>query len=507
MTAPTVTTILSDNAEIRILGRMAGRKPLPLTVTEFQPFDIAMQVPLAVTRFEPQTGDFVLRLPRQHGADDRVYRRFLVQTAPQEGAAQPLSGPCQVSELSGAPFDYPFPTSSTIKGLQVRVVEDALELGVGHAALNLNMGNILCPGPGEGRIPYEHEGKTYYFDDTYLREYDQSLRELSDHGIVVTLILLNAPRWHDREIDPALRPIFLHPTYHPEGIISAFNVTNPESLGYFKAFIAFTAQRYTRPDQKYGRACGFILGNEVDSQWMWGNAGEMAVTQYIREYAIALRTAFYAARSQYAQARMYISLDHLWTRAFNRQSRRFYKGKEILDGLNDIFRAEGDFEWALAYHPYPEDLSKPAFWHDKTATRSFETKRITFKNLAILTEYLRQPHFLWQGKQRNVILSEQGFHSDETPEGEELQAAAYAFAYWKVKNTPGIDSFILHAHVDHRDEFGLNLGIWRRDKTSADPSQPGTPKPIHVVFKGVDGPDAEAIFARARRIVGKRNWK
>ena len=31
------------------------------------------------------------------------------------------------------------------------------------------------------------------------------------------------------------------------------------------------------------------------------------------QYAVALRTAFYAARKQYSSARVYISLDHLWT--------------------------------------------------------------------------------------------------------------------------------------------------------------------------------------------------
>mgnify|MGYP001768382154 CR=1 FL=1 len=90
---------------------------------------------------------------------------------------------------------------------------------------------------------------------------------------------------------------------------------------------------------------------------------------------------------------------------------------------------------------------------------------------------------------------------------ERLQAAAYAFAYWKVAHTPGIESFILHAHVDNRDEFNLNLGIWRRDKSSPLPSAPGTPKPVYEVFKEIDGPQGEQYLTAAKQVVGKRYWK
>jgi hypothetical protein len=114
-----------------------------------------------------------------------------------------------------------------------------------------------------------------------------------------------------------------------------------------------------------------------------------------------------------------------------------------------------------------------------------------------------QAHLLYEGKQRHIILSEQGFHSDETEEGEQLQAAAYAYAYWKVARLPAIESFILHAHVDNRDEFDLNLGIRRRDKTSPSANEPGDPKPSYYVFKDIDGPRQEELIAWAKTIVGE----
>jgi hypothetical protein len=403
--------------------------------------------------------------------------------------------------------DFEYPVGRSIKGLQVKMVDDAVNLGVCHAALNLNLSTIIRPVQTNKTIPYVMDGRTYYFDGEYLERYDQQVKELSDHHIVVTLILLNSPKWDGVEIYPEMRTTLLHPNYNPEGFISAFNVVTPEGLAHYRAFVEFVAERYTRPDQKYGRACGYIIGNEVDSQWVWGNAGEMPVQEYVRQYVIAVRTAFEAARSKYARARVYLSLDHFWNLAYTDNPLRTYKGQEIIEIFNHICQQEGDFDWSLAYHPYPEDLFKPNFWVDKTPRDSFDTPRITFKNIHILPEYFSQPHLLYEGRQRHIILSEQGFNSDETPAGEAVQAAAYAYAYWKIEQSHGIDSFILHAHVDHRDEFGLNLGIWRRDKNSDLPNTPGTPKPIYEMFRDIDGPLRGQVLSKAKETIGEEHWK
>ncbi len=404
-------------------------------------------------------------------------------------------------------WDYPYPTNPTLKGLQVHMVDDALKLGVGHAALNLNQGTIMRPAATDNTITYVSGGREFYFDAEYMARYDRRVKELSDHGIVVTLILLNSPKWDGVEVFPELRAALLHPAYNPEGYISAFNVVTEDGLAHYRAFVEFVAERYTRPDQQYGRACGYIIANEVNSAWVWANAGEMPVDQYVGEYAVALRTAFGAARSKYAQARVYVSLDHLWTISHLNNPLRTYRGRDVVELLNTACTSDCNFDWSVAYHPYPEDLNHPDFWHDKTALDSFDTPRITFKNLHILTQYFAQPHLLYEGRLRHIILSEQGFNSDGTEQGECLQAAAYAYAYWKVEQTPGIESFILHAHVDNRDEFGLNLGIWRRDPTSDLPSKPGSPKPIYDIFRDIDGPRRAAVLAWAKSVVGQENWK
>ena len=45
--------------------------------------------------------------------------------------------------LAGGPNSEPFPTPASKKGLQVQMVDDALSLGVKHAALNFNLAQLV----------------------------------------------------------------------------------------------------------------------------------------------------------------------------------------------------------------------------------------------------------------------------------------------------------------------------------------------------------------------------
>jgi hypothetical protein len=183
-----------------------------------------------------------------------------------------------------------------------------------------------------------------------------------------------------------------------------------------------------------------------------------------------------------------------------------FAGKAFIDYFARRARGGGDFDWNLAFHPYPENLFDCRTWKDKTALSTPDTPRITFKNLEVLQNYFRRNELLFDGRPRHIILSEQGFHSPDTPEGQSLQAAAFCYAYYKVAHLEGIDSFILHRHVDHRDEGGLNLGLWTRNKSSANPAEPLAQKKIYEVFKAADGPNWEEAFHFALPVIGIPDW-
>ena len=155
-----------------------------------------------------------------------------------------------------------------------------------------------------------------------------------------------------------------------------------------------------------------------------------------------------------------------------------YTHLALLDALQRNVQAEGDFDWGVAYHPFPEDLKRADFWNDTTAIQSFDTGKITFRNVEILAAYLKQKQFLHRGKIRHIILSEQGLCSGDTPEGERLQADAFVLAFHKIKAISEIEAFIYHSHLDEKNE-GLLLGLLAED---------GRRKPIYDCFSAIDGP-------------------
>lgn len=485
----TVQRIIATADTIRILLDSPIPADTEARVIVFSPIPADEVEPLA--SLTPAAEGDTLTVSRFACGRDGVCLSYGVQVGDEL-----LEGRQYVEAITASERDFPYPVVDTKKGLQVVDYADAKELGVKHSAINVNEGDFLMPAYVEGdTIEFTHDGRVFYFRKSHVERMDETFVGLSEIGCVITFILLNSPHWRCH-IDPDFWEIIKHPAYTGKqadgtGLISAFNLVTEEGLAYYRAFIAFLTDRYTREDMAHGRVVGMIVGNEVDAGYIWCNSGEMDMETYVREYATALRVTWQTAASIYAHMRVYVSLDHFWTIAMNGESLRYYKTRDMLVYLNELATEEGQIPWHIAFHPYPEDLNYPDFWNDKLATPDDEAPIITFKNLEVLARFIYRPEFLLNGERRRIILSEQGFNSHWTPESEILQACAYGRAYRKIMEIPEIDSFILHAHHDNRDEFGLNLGLWRRKKDGAGMD---APKPMYYVFKAIDQKDERGVY-------------
>lgn len=397
-------------------------------------------------------------------------------------------------------YKEPFPAASSKKGLQVQMVEDAIALGVKHAALNVNLASLVDLKRGTNSYVWEVDGQKYYFKKRVVDSIP--VKQLNKAGIVVTFILLN----YANAGDPLVTRVMTHPKYDPAsaGKISAFNLTNPESLGWYKAALEFLANRFSESNSPHGRVANYIAGNEVNSHFEWYNLGKAPVETVVEAYEKAVRVANTAIRKYSASSRVYLSLEHHWAMAYTKDALKHCPGKRFIDYFNELARKHGNFDWHLAYHPYPENLFEPRTWRDKTALPSAESPRITFKNLEQLTAYFQRTELLYRGQPRHIILSEQGFHSPAKPEGELWQAAGYCYAWHKVNSLAGIDSFILHRHVDHKHEGGLNLGLWTRKPDSV--ATPDRKKKIYEVFRAADTRGWEQAFQFAKPVIGISEW-
>ncbi len=404
---------------------------------------------------------------------------------------------------SAAAFD-PFAGVASKKGLQVQMADDAIALGVRHAAVNLDLCGLIAPAAtaADDVIVHHHEGGEFRFWREAVEDHDRRIRELTDHGMLVYAILLAY-----RHADDAVNRLLIHPRCDPAAPnrLGGFNTATEEGRRWLAACGDFLAGRWSLPAAPRGRVVGYIVGNEVNSHWFWSNCGRMSLEDFTAAYEPAVRIVHAAVRRQAAWPRVYLSLEHHWTIRFAAaDADQAFPGRPFLEAFARLARQRGDFDWHVAFHPYPENLFEPRFWHDRTATAADDTPRITFRNLPVLTRFLDRPELRHRGRARRVILSEQGFHTPDGPDGEAVQAAAYCLAHRLVRDQPGIDAFILHRHVDHAEEGGLRLGLWTRRPDSI--ATPDRPKRIHACFRAADTPDQAEAFAFARAIVGPDAW-
>ncbi|MBR3650555.1 MAG: hypothetical protein IKN52_09910, partial [Victivallales bacterium] len=235
------------------------------------------------------------------------------------------------------------------------------------------------------------------------------------------------------------------------------------------------------------------------------NIGDMPVDKFAVEYAKAVRVAQLAAWNNNPDLRIYVSMEHHWTMG-DPKSGRMVPGRLFLEHFNHVVKEGGDIPWNLAHHPYPENLFNPRFWNDRTAKPNFDTPRITFRNIDQLVKFFKQKEWRYHDKMRDIALTEQGVnYEDNKPDAELAQAAAYAYAYKKIKALPEISAFILHRHVDHAQEGGLHLGLrFNKEGTIA---SAGKKRMVWDVFKAAGTPDEDKAFQFALKFIGLKSWK
>jgi len=357
----------------------------------------------------------------------------------------------------------PYPTPRSKKGLQVQMVDDALALGIAHAALNVDLGALADADGGDDAAAFEHGGRTFWFRTAPLQALDAQVAPLSRAGVLVSAILLAIQTG-----EPARDRLVVHGGCQgkaPNGI-AAFATDSADGRAWLTAASAMLAARYSGK-APHGRIWNWIVGNEVNSHWWWYHMGRAELADVVAAYATAVRCVHTGVRSQSQNARVFVSLEHHWNvRYAAGDERQAAPGRELLTAFAARVRQDGDFDWHVAFHPYPEDLFDCRFWRDRSAPDRDDAARVTFRNLPVLRRFLARPELQWQGAARRVILSEQGFHCRDGEHGERDQAAAFALAWAVVQREPGIDALVLHRHVDHAHEGGLRLGLWSRQPDS-----------------------------------------
>jgi hypothetical protein len=439
-------------------------------------------------------------VPRFDGKRDRLFAKF-----ERRSGGKVLGPPQHVTDFSALPQrKNSLGSLANKKGIACLLdVEDGKALGFGQSNQNINIGWLIDWQSVDPKLSFEFEGRKIGLRPAAVVALDRELQALHAAKMRVTGILGNTVQKTMSRTSPLVHPL-TDPATLPEGP-AAFNTATEEGVFFYRAILHWLVDRYTREDAKFGQIAGLVIGNEVQNHWGWYHMGAVEPEVLLREYSVALRIADLATRSLHADFPIFISLDHHWTLTATTDRTHDFTGVEVLEGVHERARREGDFPWNLAHHPYPENLRQPSFWNDRSAPLRFDAPRITFHNLEVLPAFLRQPRFLFEGKPRRIVLTEQGFDCPPGPDGEVVQAAAFALAWKKVQALPGIESFLYHRHVDHPHENRLLFGIREHDG-SANVNGVGRARKLWDVVQKAGTPEEEAAFAFALPIVGRKDW-
>ena len=441
-------------------------------------------------------------IPRFDGARDRLFAKYQLRCV--DGNVS-IDGPQHVSDFSRLPrASHSLGSSKSKKGITCLLdAADGVALGCAQLNENIDIGGLLDIQSQEPKEWFIYEGRRVGLRPGAVALLDKHLKEAHKNGQRVTGILLN----NVRSATPASSPL-VHPLTDPMRVPigpSAFNTATEDGVLTYRAILHWLVERYTREDAAFGLLSGLVIGNEMQSHWSWYHLGNAEPQVVIHEYAVALRVADLVSRSMHESFQIYVSLEHHWAMSASEDSTKGFSGVEALQGIQRISAEGANFPWGLAFHPYPENLFKPEFWKDRSAPLRFDAPRLTFKNLEVLPAFLNQPEYLFEGKPRPIALTEQGFHCPEGEVGDQLQAAAYAFAWKKVQAIPEIESFLYHRHVDHPHEHGLRCGMRAHDG-STNVNGVGTARAIWKVFRDAGTEAEDASFAFALPIIGRDDW-
>ncbi len=122
---------------------------------------------------------------------------------------------------------------------------------------------------------------------------------------------------------------------------------------------------------------------------------------------------------------------------------------------------------------------------------------MSMANIEVLVNYMKQQQFLDpDGEVRSILISELGYSATA---GEAVQAAAYAYAYYKIAAYGEIDGFILNRETDAAEEVaqGMAFGL-----TTAD----GGHRQVYNVFKYIDTSEHGKYTDFAKDIIGISSW-
>ncbi len=374
--------------------------------------------------------------------------------------------------------------ASSKKGLQLDnpgCMDQALELGCSSIFLNVRVSDFMYTEDIYSMSEsFTVDDVTYYMDVVMLNHYMEQLEYGTENGIEEVYLQIYAEEFAG-----------MTDTTDSSAYFHAFDMSTDESVEVVRNVFEIVC-KYMGEYADY-----WIIGNEVNNSHVYYESGTDDLSSFVTNYEATMRLMYDVSSEYNPDVCVMACFDHEWT---STDGDRF-STKDILDMLAQI-TAEDDYNWGVAIHPYSEPLLSAAFWDDyeSGATYDEDTARITMYNLDVFTDFMQDDDMLYGDEVRHIAITEIGYNALENGvENQELQAAAFIYAYYIAEANEYIDSFQLRSYQDNETEsaVGLKFGLFDMD---------GNEREIYEVFKYIDTIYSHLLTDPYLSYLGASSW-
>ncbi len=391
-----------------------------------------------------------------------------------------LTPPVYISNVSDlAQNKSDFPKAASIKGLHTAISSDAAYLGVAHTVIELDPSALILDGYAAGAHSYVYNGQTYYLDRAKLDLLDKRVTEATAQGSIVyfRLRMHTAPE----QANALVACLYADGAATKGDRTWAIWMDDDKSASLMAGFLDFISARYTDPAGTHGFCGAYIIGRSVNESSSNNNAGSVEFGSYVSRYHALVRLAHSTLKSHYANGRVYLSVSNNLANTDGLASQNDWTTNYFLDQFYLESRMGGDFDWNVAISAYHYKSSDP-LWSDEHAN-ALTLSPAHFSDFM----WISQSDHYYNEQRRHTIISD----FEVAPLGDQnLQAASYAYAYYKALENGNVDALIYSAHTDKQSLID-GSGLWATDKKGLLTEH----RALYNVFMTIDTKDTSQLNA------------
>ena len=370
------------------------------------------------------SADFIFRISYAGEVDKRLFlhKKYTVAVKGENGFEIVDDSKCITNPDSFLKESAKVSENGSGKGVYGAGISFMQEMGVSDTVVWVDIGKFFLLEEQSGS-KFECGGNLYYYNTEYARTLDKTIRNYGEKDINVNLCIVVSDTGNE-----TLNKLLIYEGADYGAKYCAYNTKTPQGLAYLRAFSEYWAEKYSN----LGYIKRMVFGDSVSMSYEYYNMGEKLLSEFTEEYARGLRTVYNAVKSYAPYIEIYTFVDDVWDKNYPFDLYTRYDGKAFLESLGDCISADGNINWGIAQNLYPYLYDDYFSYRDKTLGITEDSDRVSFKNIEVVTDWLKNNEKYYGGVSRDYIIIEKTFFSKLD---EKEVASDYVYNCYKALNT------------------------------------------------------------------------